>query len=614
MEETDHKLECEVQGQLTELLFRNALVALIANLVTGAMLAYVNVSIHAAWQPALLWWMGLAAAALGRYAHARLFQRRRPDALSASRWRHRYVALTGLVAAVWGGGAVMFMWTAPDTARLFTGLLVAGLVAGSATVLAPVLSALYWFTGLISVPLLLSILWNASAPIHVGFALIVVVMTLAIFSSARYLHQTIRASILLGLERGNMVSRLEEANSAIEAANNAKSAFLATMSHEIRTPLNGILGMAQALKSADTLSAEQRKDYAGVILDSGQLLLAILNDILDISRIEAGRMALSATPMAVEPWLMDTVRAFEPVAQGKGLCLSATWHGPPERRYSADALRLRQMLSNLINNAVKFTAQGAVQVDATELEAEGGRAVLQVRVTDTGVGMSQSVQDRLFVPFTQADSSITREYGGSGLGLSIVRRLAQLMGGEISVRSAPDEGACFMFEVPVEIDRESTLSLPAVPDRPAPAAATVSAPETVVAGAPVLLVDDNPINRRVAEIMLGQFGLEVVQATNGQECLDRLDAGLRPVFILMDVQMPVLDGLSATRLIREREAREYCRRTPVIALTGGVFEDDATRCRDAGMDDFLAKPLDATQFRRVVTRWLDGAGAPTADS
>lgn len=171
-----------------------------------------------------------------------------------------------------------------------------------------------------------------------------------------------------------------------------------------------------------------------------------------------------------------------------------------------------------------------------------------------------------------------------------------------------------MFEVPVEIDRELTPSLPAVPDRPAPAAATVSAPKTAVAGAPVLLVDDNPINRRVAEIMLGQFGLEVVQATNGQECLDRLDAGLRPVFILMDVQMPVLDGLSATRLIREREAREYCRRTPVIALTGGVFEDDATRCRDAGMDDFLAKPLDAAQFRRVVTRWLDGAGAPTADS
>jgi len=605
MENTDPDLEHEVQRQLTELLFRNAHVALIANLVTGAMLAYVNVSIHAPLDAAALWWLGLGAVTVSRYGYSRAFLKAAPGAELADRWRRRYVGLTLVIAAIWGVGAVMFMWQAPDTARLFTGLLIAGLVAGSATVLAPVMAALYGFTALISVPLLGAILWQATSAVDMGFALIVVVMTLAIFAAARYLHQTVRASIQLGLERGRMVATLEEANRAIEAANDAKSAFLATMSHELRTPLNGILGMAQTLQFSDTLTDEDRKDYASVINNSGQLLLAILNDILDISRIEAGRMTLAPAAFEPEPWLRETVRAFEPLAHTKGLSLSAVWHGPADRHYVADPLRLRQMLTNLLNNAIKFTAHGSVQVDMSELEADEHSVRLHVSVTDTGVGMSQAVQARLFEPFTQADSSITREYGGSGLGLSIVRRLARLMGGEVGVRSAPGEGACFYFDVRVQID-----TTPPGHDAAEGVQATPDPDETGTHAGPsleparVLLVDDNPVNRKVAEVMLKPFGVTVVSVGDGQACLDRLEAGLDPAFILMDVQMPVMDGLTATRRIRAREAEEQGRHIPVIALTGGVFEDDTTRCREAGMDDFLAKPLRADEFKRVVTHWL----------
>jgi len=387
MEDSDRDLEPEVQQQLTELLFRNAHVAFITNLVTGVLLAYVNVSIHIPLKPALIWWLVLASAASGRFWLSRRFKAARPTADMAFAWRRRYVLLTSLVALAWGAGGVLFMWGAPDTARLFTGMLLAGLVAGSVTVLAPVLPALFLFTALIGVPLLGSILWQASLPLHVGFAMIVVVMVLAVFSGARYLHETIRSSVQLGLERGHMVETLEKANQAIEAANRAKSAFLATMSHEIRTPLNGILGMAQTLQMSDHLTDAERKDYAGVINTSGKLLLAILNDILDISRIEAGKMTLLSVSFDPAVLVHETVRAFEPVARPKGLDISDQWKGPADRHYLGDEMRLRQMLSNLVNNAVKFTEQGFIHVEVDELESDASSALLEFAVADSGIGM-----------------------------------------------------------------------------------------------------------------------------------------------------------------------------------------------------------------------------------
>ena len=602
--EAGEALEREVRRQLTQLLYRNAGVAVVVNVVTAALLAWVNASMHAEARLALAWWLSVSMAAVARFALGHRFRAAPASADSADRWRRRYVVATAVIAALWGLGAAAFLWNAPDAARLFTGLLTAGLVAGAATVLAPVLLAFHLFMLLISVPMLAVILAQADAPIHFGFAFIIMVMVGAMYSGSRYLHDTIVASIRLGLEKAGMVQVLEEATAAAESANRAKSAFLATMSHELRTPLNGILGMAQVLMIDHRLSDAQRMEYARTINSSGQTLLAILNDVLDISRIEAGRMELAPTPFEPTALIADTVSAFMPLAAAKGLTLTHHWQGPPGRGYEGDVIRLRQMLSNLLNNAIKFTRAGFVRVEVSEQAARDGEAQIEFTVSDSGIGIAPEVQARLFQPFTQADSSTTREFGGSGLGLSIVRRLALLMDGEVGVHSAPGEGARFWFRVRLRIDPQARTG--ATGDGPS-AQSMTPAVEAVPtrAGLTVLAVDDNAVNRKVAQMMLSRLGLKAVCLEHGQQCLDALHEGLQPGFILMDVQMPVMDGLTATERIRAWERATGRVPVPIVALTGGAFDDDIQRCLDAGMNDFLAKPLDFRQLEAVVTRWRD---------
>ncbi|QID16581.1 response regulator [Nitrogeniibacter mangrovi] len=596
--EPDGDLEAEVQRRLTELLYRNARVALVTNVVTGALLAYVNVSTHVSPALALTWWLGVCLVSGGRFMLSVRFRAARPSTAQAGRWRRRYVIATGILGALWGVGAAAFMWAAPDAVRLFTGLLAAGLVAGAATVLAPVPRALHAFTLLISLPMLAVIIWQAEAPLDVGFAVIIVVMVVAMFSGTRYLHATIASSIRLGLENGRMVRVLEKATAAAEAANEAKSAFLATMSHEIRTPLNGILGMAQLLLIRDRLTDEQRTDYARTINSSGQLLLTILNDILDISRIEAGRMELVPTRVDLARLLEETTESFHSMATAKGLELTVDRTCASADAYTGDVTRLRQMLSNLLGNAIKFTRTGFVRVEVSEVEATAHEAVLEFAVTDSGIGIAPEVQARLFQPFTQADSSTTREYGGSGLGLSIVRRLAELMEGTVGVDSDVGRGSRFWFRVRLERAEDAGDEQMTLADGGLMVQGDSKARDGVV-----LVVDDNAINRKVAQMVLKRMGLQTVSAENGEECLAALEDGLDPALILMDVQMPVMDGLTAARRIRAREHASGRPPTPIIALTGGVFEEDTARCLEAGMNDFLAKPLDMKALDAAITRW-----------
>ena len=391
------------------------------------------------------------------------------------------------------------------------------------------------------------------------------------------------------------------------ADSEAKSRFLATMSHEIRTPMNGILGMAQMLQQP-TMEAPARQEAALVIVQSGQTLLTLLNDILDLSKVEAGKFELIPVPCQPLQLVREMENLFSSSARSQGLRLLSGWGGPASATYTADATRLRQMLSNLVDNAIKFTPRGEVRIEAFEVSpapSHGGAAVLEFAVTDTGIGLSQEQSARLFMPFSQADNSTTREYGGSGLGLSIVRRLARLMGGDAGVQSQPGQGARFWFRVQVQVQgQEAALQASAVAAA-APAAAL--APLAFAAqGATVLVAEDNAINRTVITAMLESIGVASVLAEDGQQAAQALaqlvERGTPPALVLMDMQMPVLDGLAATERIRAWEKEHQLPRVPIVALTANAYAEDRARCLSAGMDDFLAKPVNLVQLRAVVAQ------------
>jgi signal transduction histidine kinase/CheY-like chemotaxis protein len=401
---------------------------------------------------------------------------------------------------------------------------------------------------------------------------------------------------------------LAHAIEAAQAANVAKSRFLATMSHEIRTPMNGILGMAQVLMM-DNIPDEKRKQFVRVILGSGQTLLTLLNDILDLSKVEAGKLQLEIRPFHPHALLEETLALFAQQAHDKNLRIKGQFHGPALACYRGDPHRIRQMLSNLLSNALKFTKEGEIEVTVHVRPLAHGRAdahdkvKLEWSVRDTGIGIPKDKQALLFSPFSQADSSTTRKFGGTGLGLSIVRHLAQLMDGETGIESEPGQGARFWFTT-VLPEEKHVAPLPlSEPSKIHPLLEAIPPPPEKT-NTCVLLVEDNSVNQMVVKAMLGKLDWAVETAENGREALDRLYGGLEPDFILMDVQMPEMDGYAATRAIRAWEAQTGRARLNIIALTADAFPEDRQRCIEAGMDDFLAKPISITALESVCMRFL----------
>jgi len=590
-----------VRAELVRLLYRNAHTSLIGAMGCAVVLAALQWTvIHPAWVISWIAYMTLVMV-------VRLILMWRIDAASITEKNYAWYRHAFLIGVYATGFSALALFPAHSLEHeMFLVFILAGVCSGAVPALAPSMRAITVYILFSLSPLVVSF-FMAGSGMNQAMAFVTPVYMGVLYYSARYAHESLVTSLKLGAENRGLVDVLSAARDQAEAANRAKSEFLANMSHEIRTPMNGVIGMLELIAKGP-LRDEQRECLA-TARRSARTLLDILNDILDFSKVEAGQLRIEKTGFSLSRLMNEMMTIYGPQASDKGIELRQERDPALPENMLGDPLRLRQIIGNLISNAIKFTDRGETVFRIKVQEKNGPHYILLFEVADSGIGIHPEQRKVLFQPFIQADLSTTRRYGGTGLGLAISRRLVELLGGAMGVESEVGKGSRFWFTLPCRETSPGRVSETLL-FAAAPVGGVDSDEEREPPSAPgpegadrVLLAEDNAVNLLVARKMLEELGYGVTAVKDGREAVDAFRNGPYSA-ILMDWQMPEMDGLEATRRIRRIEAEDGLPHTPVIALTAHALKGDREACLDAGMDDYLTKPLRLADLERVLNQWI----------